>query len=366
MNVDDFTLLDLPLRSELTGESPYGESPLDLPIHLHANENPYQLPDDVTEAMGKALGACLRDLNRYPDLDALALREDLASYLGYGLTSANVWAANGSNELTHQLLLAFGGPGHSALGFIPSYPVHPLQCRVTNTAWIDAYRDSRFDLTPEMVRAPVRVYQPAIVFLCSPNNPTGTALRLDTVEVAASEAPGLVIVDEAYAEFARDDQPSAVSLVPQYPRLVVTRTMSTALGFAGGRLGYLAAHPALVEALQLVRLPFHLSTLTQAAARAALAHASTLLAQVDTIRQQRDRIIARLRELGFQAVDSDANFVMFGRFSDQRVIWRALAQRGIQVRDVGQGGWLRVTAGTPAETDAFLDTIGQLAASLSG
>jgi histidinol-phosphate aminotransferase len=360
MNADQFTLAELPLRTDLIGETPYGAPQLEAAVRLNTNENPYPVPDEVTEAIGKAIGATLRDLNRYPDRDAMALREDLAGYLAHGLTAAHVWAANGSNEVQQQLLLAFGGPGHSALGFGPSYSMHPLQCRATNTHWIDAYRDSRFDLTPEMVRSQVRVYQPQVVFLCSPNNPTGTALGLDVIEAAASEAPGVVIVDEAYAEFARPDRASAVSLVGQYPRLVVTRTMSKAFAFAGGRLGYLAAHPAVVQALQLVRLPYHLSSLTQAAARAALAHATALLAEIEAIKQQRDRMVQSLREMGLQVADSDANFVLFGRFRDQAATWRALLDRGVLVRDVGLAGWLRVTAGTPAETDAFLDAVAAL------
>jgi histidinol-phosphate aminotransferase len=350
-----------PLRDALRGLTPYGAPQLDVPVRLNTNENPYPLPGPVGEAIEKALHPLLRELNRYPDRDAMALREDLAAYLGHGLTSAQVWAANGSNEIHQQLLQAFGGPGRTAMGFAPSYSMHPLLAAATGTEWLESYRDANFDLRPEHAMAQVRVFEPDVVFLCSPNNPTGTALSLDAVAAVAEECAGMVIVDEAYAEFARPGAESAVTLLPRFPRLVVTRTMSKAFAFAGVRVGYLAAHPLVVDAVQLVRLPYHLSSLTQAAARVALAHASTLLTQVDAIKEQRDRIVARLRELGYTVADSDANFVLFGRFDDQTTVWRALLDRGVLVRDVGLPGWLRVTAGTPEETSAFLDAMGQLA-----
>jgi histidinol-phosphate aminotransferase len=348
---------ELPIRDDLRGQSPYGAPQLDVPVRLNTNETPYPVPDLVADAVDKAVQGTLRDLNRYPDRDATALREDLAAYLGQGLTGANIWAANGSNEIQQQLLQAFGGPGRTAMGFLPSYSMHPLQAAVTATRWHDGQRDARFDLRPEHARAQVRVYQPEIVFLCSPNNPTGTALDLDVVEAVASEAPGMVIVDEAYLEFAREGTQSAVTLLPRFRRLVVTRTMSKAFAFAGARLGYLAAHPSVVDAVQIVRLPYHLSSITQAAARAALACADSLLVQVAAVKNERDRIVSRLREMGHTVADSDANFVFFGQFADQERVWQALLDRGVLVRDVGVRGWLRVTAGTPTENDAFLAAI---------
>jgi len=351
------------LRPELRGRRPYGAPQLDVPVRLNTNENSYPLPAEVTEAIAKAVGAELAGLNRYPDRDAVALRADLASYLGHGLTVEQVWAANGSNEIQQQLLQAFGGPGRVALGFTPGYSMHPLLAAGTGTGWVDGRRGADFDLSPADAAAQVREHQPHVVFLCSPNNPTGTALDPAVTEAVLAAAPGLVVVDEAYAEFARPDTPSALTLLDAHPRLVVTRTMSKAFGFAGGRLGYLAASPEIVEAVQLVRLPYHLSALTQAAARAALAHADTLLATVDRIKQQRDRIVTVLRERGLTVADSDANFVLFRVGGDQRVVWQALLERGVLVRDVGIPGWLRVTAGTMEETDAFLAA---LAAVLEG
>jgi len=348
------TIDDLPIREDLRGKSPYGAPQLDVAVRLNTNENSYPLPDEVVDAIAKAVQAELRDLNRYPDREAAALRTDLAGYLGHGLTTANVWAANGSNEVQQQLLQAFAGPGRSALGFGPSYSMHPLLAAGTGTRWIGALRDPDFGLTPAAAVAQIEEHRPDLVFLCSPNNPTGTALDPAVVDAVLAAAPGIVVVDEAYAEFARPGTPTALALLPGHPRLVVSRTMSKAFGFAGGRLGYLAADPAVVEAVQLVRLPYHLSALTQAAARAALAQGGALLANVDAIKQQRDRIVATLRARGVRVADSDANFVLFEVGGDQRVAWQALLDRGVLVRDVGLPGWLRVTAGTPSETSAFL------------
>jgi histidinol-phosphate aminotransferase len=356
---------DLPIREELRGLKPYGAPQLDVAVRLNTNENSYSVPDEVVSAIEKALAATLRDLNRYPDRDALALREDLAAYLNRErpaptLTSAAVWAANGSNEVQQQLLQVFGGPGRTALGFTPAYSMHPLLAAATGTAWVAGRRGADFWLTADSAVEQVRNARPDLVFLCSPNNPTGTALPLSIVEAVLAVAPGVVVVDEAYAEFRRPGTPTALSTLAGHPRLVVTRTMSKAFAFAGGRLGYLAADPSIVDAVQLVRLPYHLSALTQAAARAALAHADTLLATVDAIKQQRDRIVKQVRKLRLTAADSDANFVLFGQFRDQKAVWQALLTRQVLVRDVGLPGWLRVTAGTPAETDAFLTALKEL------
>ncbi|MEJ3747744.1 histidinol-phosphate transaminase [Actinomycetes bacterium KLBMP 9797] len=349
--------MSLPIREDLRGLTPYGAPQLDVPVRLNTNENSYPVPDTVVEAIGKALQAELRDLNRYPDRDAMALRADLAAYLGHGLHPEGVWAANGSNEVQQQLLQAFAGPGRTALGFTPAYSMHPLLAMGTGTAWVDGYRAEDFGLSADHAVAQIERHRPDIVFLCSPNNPTGTALDLDVARAVLEVAPGMVVVDEAYAEFARPGTPSALSLLPGHPRLVVTRTMSKAFGFAGGRLGYLAADPAVVDAIQLVRLPYHLSALTQAAARAALAHRGALLATVEAIKEQRDRIVATLRSRGLRVADSDANFVLYEVTGDQKIAWRALLDRGVLVRDVGIPGWLRVTAGTPSETDAFLEAV---------
>ena len=274
-------------------------------------------------------------LNRYPDRDAVALRADLAAYLGHGLGADQVWAANGSNEIIQQLFQAFGGPGRTALGFEPSYSMHPLIALATGTRWVSGARDADFGLEPDHAMAVIRAHQPDLVFLTSPNNPTGAALAPEVIEAVCAAAPGLVIVDEAYAEFARDTRATALTLLPRCRRLVVTRTMSKAFALAGARVGYLAADPAVPQALLLVRLPYHLSAVTQAVARAALALAHEPLATVAALRAQRDELVAWLRGRGLRVADSDANFVLFGEFSDRHLIWQALLDRGVLIRETG-------------------------------
>jgi histidinol-phosphate aminotransferase len=363
------TSLDqLPLRPELRGRTPYGAPQLPARYRLNTNENPYPLPDALLADLGTALAEAARDLNRYPDRDATQLRADLAGYLrrttGEPVEATQVWAANGSNEILQQLLQTFGGAGRTALGFTPSYSMHPIIAAGTGTAWVDGHRRADFTIDAEAAVAQVRELRPDVVFVTSPNNPTGTAVELATIEAIAAATDGVVVVDEAYAEFARPGTPSALTLLPGRPRVVVSRTMSKAFGMAGLRLGYLAADPAVVDALQLVRLPYHLSSLTQAAARTALAHTGELLATVDAVKGQRDRIVAALPGMGLTSVPSDANFVLFGRFADARAAWQALLDRDVLVRDVGLPGWLRVTAGTPEEMDAFLTALGEVAPSL--
>jgi histidinol-phosphate aminotransferase len=348
---------DLPLREELRGESPYGAPQLDVPVALNVNENPYPPSEQVVAEIGAAAAAAARTLNRYPDRDASALRADLAAYLtadgGVGIAAEQVWAANGSNEIMLQLLQAFGGPGRTAVSFAPTYSMYPEYARDTHTRWVVGRRTADFSLDLEHVRAVLRQEQPSVVLLASPNNPTGTALPLDDIEAILEAAPGVVIVDEAYGEFRRAGVPSALTLLPSAPRLVVTRTMSKAFALAGGRLGYLAASPAVVDAVRIVRLPYHLSAITQAIARVALAHADELLQAVDELRTERDRTVEWLRSIGLQAADSDANFVLFGTFADRHAVWQGLLDRGVLIRETGPDGSLRVSVGTPDEMAAF-------------
>ena len=347
------------LREDLRGRTPYGAPQLDVAVRLNTNENPHPPSQSLVAALAGKVTEAARLLNRYPDREALTLRTELATYLttttGVALGTRQVWAANGSNEVLQQLLMAFGGPGRTAIGFDPTYSMHRLISEATGTTWLGLERLAGFRLEPQQAALVVREHQPDVVFLCSPNNPTGTALELDVVEAVHDAALGLVVVDEAYAEFAT--RPSAVRLLDGRPRLVVTRTMSKAFALAGARVGYLAADPDVVDALHLVRLPYHLSAITQAAALAALAHTDELLATVQAVKEQRDRLVTELRAMGFEVVDSDANFVLFGEFGDQRATWQGLLDRGVLVRDVGLPGWLRVTAGTEDEVTAFLDAM---------
>ncbi|MYY81782.1 MULTISPECIES: histidinol-phosphate transaminase [unclassified Streptomyces] len=360
---------DLPVRDELRGKSPYGAPQLDVPVRLNTNENPYPLPEPLVERIAERVREAARDLNRYPDRDAVELRTELARYLtrtgGHEVTRAHVWAANGSNEVIQQLLQTFGGPGRTAIGFEPSYSMHGLIARGTGTGWISGPRHDDFTIDVDAATKAIAEHRPDVVFITTPNNPTGNAVPADAVlalyEAAQAAKPSIVVIDEAYVEFSHGD--SLLPLIEGRPHLVVSRTMSKAFGAAGLRLGYLAADPAVVDAVQLVRLPYHLSAVTQATALAALEHTDTLLKYVEQLKGERDRIVTELRAMGYEVTDSDANFVQFGRFEGAgaaHAVWQRILDRGVLVRDNGVPGWLRVSTGTPDENDAFLDAVREL------
>jgi len=344
-----------PLREELRGIEPYGAPQLDVPVQLNVNENPYAPGPEVVAEIAAAAGEAATSLNRYPDREFTRLREALADYLGHGVVPAQVWAANGSNEVMLQLLQAFGGPGRSVLSFAPTYSMYPEYARDTHTDWVTGHREQDFSVDLDRARSLVKERQPSVVLLPSPNNPTGTALPPEAVTTLCEAAgdEGIVVVDEAYGEFRRAGTPSALELLPQHRNLVVTRTMSKAFALAGARLGYLAADPAIVDAIRVVRLPYHLSAVTQAVALAALKHAPALLARVDDLRAERDRTVAWLRDQGLTVADSDANYCLFGTFEDRHAVWQGLLDRGVLIREVGPDGWLRVSIGTPEEMTAF-------------
>jgi histidinol-phosphate aminotransferase len=351
-------LSDLPVRDDLRGQHPYGAPQIHVPVQLNVNENTHGIPADVVADIVEELGAAVAGANRYPDREFDDLRASLAAYLGHGISAEQVWAANGSNEIIQQFLQAFGGPGRSVLAFPPTYSMHSLLTVANHSRWVTAERGPDWAITPELAVAALERERPDIVLLCKPNNPTGTPLGLDVIEAVYDAHPGMLLVDEAYAEF--ESGPSALTLLPGRTRLVVTRTMSKAFAFAGVRLGYLAADPAVVDAFRLVRLPYHLSALTQAAAVAALRHAPELLAQVDEIKAQRDRMVTELAALGYLPWPSEANFVLVGGISDPQRTFRELLDAGIIVRDVGIPGTLRITAGTPEETDLLLEALARL------
>lgn len=362
------SLEDLPIRDDLRGQSPYGAPQKHVRVQLNVNENTHPVPEDVAEDIVGSIRQALATVNRYPDREFSELRQSLASYLNGGLgtgeqlTPEQLWAANGSNEVLQQLLQAFGGPGRSVLGFPPTYSMHSILAAGTGTRWIPAQRDDEFRIAPETVVAAIREHAPDIVFLCGPNNPTGTPLDIETIRAAYDATDGIVMVDEAYAEFMPADAPSAITLLPGRPRLVVSRTMSKAFAFAGARVGYLAADPAVVDALRLVRLPYHLSALTQAAAIAALRHAPAMLAMVDDIKHQRDRMVTELTAMGYRTYETWSNFVLFGGVADPNAAFEALLEQDVIVRDLGIPNHLRVSAGTEEETTAFLDAMRRVAA----
>jgi histidinol-phosphate aminotransferase len=354
-------LADLPLRADLVGRSAYGAPQLTVPVALNVNENTHRVPADVAEDILQRIRTALHEVNRYPDREFTALRESLAAYLGHGVAPEQVWAANGSNEVIQHVLQAFGGPGRRVLGFPPTYSMHAIIAASTSTEWVAAERDADFTISAPTAVAAVQRERPDLVFFCAPNNPTGTPVPLDTIAAAYDATDGIVFVDEAYAEFMPADAPSALTLLPGRERLIVSRTMSKAFAFAGARVGYLAADPAVADALRLVRLPYHLSALTQAAALGALAHAPEMLRMVEDICVQRDRTAAGLEALGHRVWPSWTNFVLFGGVDDPAALWRALLDRGVLIRDLAIPGCLRVSAGTAAETDAFLTALAEVA-----
>ena len=355
---------DLPLRDNLRGKTAYGAPQLRVPVILNTNENPHPPSAALIADVAESARAAAAELHRYPDRDAVALRTELAQYLsratGVDLRVENLWAANGSNEILQQILQAFGGPGRSALGFVPSYSMHPIIADGTTTTWLAGKRNADFSLDIDYAVGEIAARRPDVLFVTSPNNPTGASISNEGLRAIIEAAPGIVVVDEAYGEFS--EQPSATELIDAYPaKVIVSRTMSKAFAFAGGRLGYLAASPAVVEALQLVRLPYHLSVLTQAAARAALRHSDDTLAGVSAIIAERKRVVSELSQAGFDVIDSDANFVLFGYFTDAPASWQRYLDAGVLIRDVGIPGYLRVTIGLHDENDAFLDVSRSLA-----
>lgn len=348
---------DLPLRDELCGDKAYGAPQLHVDVRLNTNENPYPPSDALVEDFIARVRSVASDLNRYPERDAVELRTELARYIsratGVDVTVDNVWAANGSNEVLHQLLQAFGGPGRRALGFTPSYSMHPLLSKGTHTEFVSCPRGEDMRIDMDAALQAIADSHPDVVFVTTPNNPTGDVTSLEDIERIVQASPGIVIVDEAYAEFS--DGPSAVTLIERYPaKLVVSRTMSKAFDFAGGRLGYFIASPAFVEAVLLVRLPYHLSSLSQLAAIVALRHSEDTLATVAVLAKERDRVSEALTAMGYSLVPSASNFVFFGLFDDAASAWQEFLDRGVLIRDVGVEGYLRATIGLPEENDAFL------------
>ncbi|SED88490.1 histidinol-phosphate transaminase [Ruania alba] len=358
--------LRLPLRADLVDEQPYGAPQLDVAHLLNVNENPYAPPEAVVRDIADSVAAAATTLNRYPDREFLDLRADLAGYLAgesaaEGLTAHHIWAANGSNEVMLHLLQAFGGPGRTVMSFAPTYSMYPEYARDSLTEWVAGTRRADHTLDTGEVIAQIEKVRPAVVLLASPNNPTGTALPLaDTRAIAqacASTGPGgaatVLVIDEAYAEFRRDGTPSALTVLGEYPHLAVARTMSKAFALAGARVGYLAAAPELIDCLRIVRLPYHLSAVTQTVARAALRHTGALQAQVAQLREERDACVTWLREQGFTVADTDANFALFGTFDDRHAVWQGLLQKGVLIRETGPEGYLRVSIGTAEDMAAF-------------
>ncbi len=357
----------LPLREDLRNISPYGAPQIEGVIALNTNENPFPLPQEVVAAMSERLSSVIADLNRYPDREATGLRTKLAHYIslttGVEVSTENIWAANGSNEILQTLFLACGGGETLALGFTPSYSVHPLIAQITKTPWFAGSRDEDFRIDIAKAKKLIREKSPQLVFITTPNNPSGSSTSIsDLKELAEATGSigGLLIVDEAYAEFS--DEPSAVTLLADFPHVVVVRTMSKAFAFAGARAGYLVAKPAVVHAARVTRLPYHLSALTQVAAETALEFAPAMQSEIELLIAERERVANAIVEVGFRVVPSSANFLLFSGFTGETgAIWQSFLDRGILIRDIGLRGFLRVTIGTPAENEQFIAALREIA-----
>jgi histidinol-phosphate aminotransferase len=348
----------LPLRADLADQTPYGAPQLDVPVRLNTNENPFGPSRALVKDLERALSEVGGHLNRYPDRDAIELRRALARYINQlsdtTFDERSVWAANGSNEVLQTIFLAFGGFGRSALGFEPSYSMHRNIARSTGTQWIAVERDSDYAIDSLKTAEVMSAHSPTLIFLTTPNNPTGTVTSLADIEHIAElcqKRNALLVVDEAYQEFS--SELSAVTLIERYPNVLVSRTMSKAFAFAGTRLGYLVADPKVIEALQLVRLPYHLSTATQSLALVALSYSQELLGNVALLSKERERVMQQLEKLGVQALRSGANFFLFATATPGE-LWQKLLAEGVLIRDVGLPGALRVTIGTPEENDRFI------------
>ena len=356
----------LPIREDLQSLSPYGAPQIENVIHLNTNENPYSLPPEVAQAILHRVTEVVSSLNRYPDRDAVRLRTSLAEYVnslsGTQFSSVNIWAANGSNEVLQTLLLACGGESSQALGFTPSYSVHPLIARITRTPWSEGFRGDSFELDVRDAIDQVRQKLPKIIFITTPNNPSGTVTKFADIEALAKvalENGALLVVDEAYHEFS--EEPSAVRLLEKYPNIVITRTMSKAFAFAGARVGYLVARPEVINAMLIARLPYHLSTLTQAVAEVAIEHRELLQAEVKALVSERNRVAIELEKSGLKVLPSGANFLLFTGFSStSEQLWRKFLDAGVLIRDVGLKCYLRVTIGTSEENDRFLSVLHQV------
>jgi histidinol-phosphate aminotransferase len=349
-------MTNLPIRKDLIGRSPYGAPQVDVPVRLNTNENPFGPSPELVAELSRVVSELGSKLNRYPDRDANELRGDLAKYLSseskVNLTAENIWPANGSNEVMQQLLQLFGGPEKSLVTFDPTYSMYEDYCRNSFTNYLSVPRNKDFTIDKKVIDRALAL-NPDILVLTSPNNPTGTVIETFEIDYLLEKFTGVLIVDEAYAEFRPLGTPSAAARLGENPNLVVIRTMSKAFSFAGARVGYAVANPEVIDAIQLVRLPYHLSSVTQAVARVALRFSDQLQSQVKLLRQERDDLAVWLVAQGFEVASSGANFLLFGTFSDRNLVWEQLVEQGVLIRQTGPSDWLRVSIGTPEENMAF-------------
>ncbi len=343
------------VRDDLRGVLPYRAPQVDAPVRLNTNESPWPPPEGFLKDLAERISRS--ELNRYPDREARALRSGLGARFTW--PGDGVWVANGSNEIIQTLLLAFGGAGRRALAFSPTYAMYPHISAVTATEFVERSVEEPWVLDPIGVSRAVEEVDPAITFVCSPNNPTGTVQSLDVVRAALEAGRGIVVVDEAYGEFGGE---SATAILGRHDRLAIVRSFSKSWRLAGARLGYLLAHPWLVEAIQVARLPYHLSALSQACGEVAVRHAGAALSAVEEIVAERDRLGKELQRVrGVEVFPSAANFVLVRTPLEGPALWQGLVDRGVLVRDFssmyGLARCLRVTVGTGEQNAQFVEAL---------
>jgi histidinol-phosphate aminotransferase len=343
------------IRDDLRALTPYRAPQVDAPVRLNTNESPWPPPEGLMKDLSERV---LRlELNRYPDREARILRDALGARFSW--PGEGVWVANGSNEILQSLLLTFGGPGRRVLFFQPTYSMYPHLARLTGTGIVERTVAEPWGLDPEAVARAVGTEEPAVTFICSPNNPTGTAQSLDVVRAALEARRGLVMVDEAYAEFGGD---SAAPILGRHDRLVIVRSFSKSWRLAGARIGYLLGHPWVIEAMQVVRLPYHVSALTQACGEVAVRHAGAALSAVEEIVVERERLAKELQRVrGVEIFPSAANFMLIRTKLEGTKLWRSLADRGVLVRDFSTVPTLercvRVTVGSGEQNARFVEAL---------
>lgn len=350
----------VPVRDDLRALEGYHSPQVKVSVRLNTNESPFPPPPAWRDAFAAELSRV--DWQRYPDRAAWALREGIAEQ--HGVSPHQVFAANGSNEVLQTLVLTFAGPGRTVATFEPTYQMHGQIARVAGATVVEGERASDFTLDMDEVQRVLREALPSITFLCSPNNPTGLVEPESRIRSVLAQAPGLLVVDEAYGQFA---DWSALGLVEEETPLVVTRTFSKTWSMAGTRLGYLVGPEWLVAELDKVVLPYHLDTAKQIAGRLALQFVGEMESRVQLIVSERERLSAAMAAMPIDVFPSGANFILFRpRTRGGREVWQGLLDRDVLVRDCS--GWprlencLRVTVGTPEENDVFLNALAEATA----
>jgi histidinol-phosphate aminotransferase len=341
------------VRDDLRGVVPYSPPTADAPIKLNSNESPWPPPEGFRAELADRVRTLA--LHRYPDRMMTGLREAFGAR--HSWPGAGVWIANGSNEILQTVLLTFAGPGRRVLVFEPTYTVYPHITRLTGAELVRVEVAEPWVLDPSFVRSAIARVEPAVTLICSPNNPTGTLQPTEVFTAAIGAARGLVIADEAYGDFAPS---TALDILGRSDRLVVARSFSKSWRLAGARIGYLLAHPWLVDAIQVARLPYHVSALTQACAEVALRNAAAMTETVEEVVAERERLAKELERVpGVEVSPSAANFLLVRTPLEGSELWRGLADHGVLVRDFSEliPRALRVTVGSSDQNAAFVEAL---------